>query len=81
MLRFVTFDTSVYRSSHGAPPRGVGSWAFVMGRVDYDRLDETDEAGRQLVWFAPGSMRYSSAKKLAAAEARSRGVKLVGVAP
>lgn len=76
----VRFDTSAYRSSHGAEPRGRGSWGFVMGKLDYELVDEKDAQGRARLWFAPGSMTFGEAKKLARAEARARGVSLVGVA-
>lgn len=77
----IRIDDSAYRSSHGAAPRGRGSWAFVMGKSDYSFVDEKDAQGRAVVWFAPGALLFGQAKKLALAEARSRGVSLIGVAP
>ncbi len=81
MKKTVTFCTRAYRRSHGAEPRGAGMWAFVMGKSDYSFVDEKDAAGRNLVWFAPCSMSFALAKKLATGEAKSRGVELVGVGP
>lgn len=77
----VRFDTETYRRSHGAEPRGRGSWAFIMGARDYVTVDQKDAGGRKLVWFAPGSLTFGAAKKLAAAEAKTRGVTFVAVAP
>lgn len=74
-------DTTTFVREHGHAPRGRGGWIFIMGAIDFERIDETDRAGRPLLWHAPGGLTFSEAKKLAAAEAKSRGVKLVGVAP
>lgn len=81
MKNKVTVDASVYARNHGAQPRGRGSWAFVMGALDYDRVDELDEQGRKRVWFAPAPLTFAEAKKLALVEARARGVTVVGVGP
>ena len=77
----VKIDTSVYRRSHGAEPRGRGSWAFTMGATDYQFVDQKDAQGRKLVWFAPSSSLFGEAKKLAIAEAKARGVTIIGVCP
>lgn len=80
-MKKIEFDTSVYRRTHGAAPRGSGTWAFVMGKVDYSFVDEKDAQGRPLVYFAPGGVAFGYAKNLARQEAKRRGVSLVGVAP
>lgn len=77
----IKIDSSVYRRTHGAEPRGRGSWAFVMGATDYEFVDQKDAQGRPLVWFAPASLTFSEAKKAAIAEAKNRGVTVVGVGP
>lgn len=61
------FNTTEFQFSHGHTPRGRGSWAFYFG---------TDEP-----WFAPGSMLYQEAKKMAKQEAKRRGFNgVIGVA-
>ena len=74
-------DTTTYIREHDRAPRGLGSWAFIMGAVDFDRLDEKDALGREVLWWAPAPLTFAAAKKLALAEARVRGVSVVGVAP
>lgn len=73
----VRFDMSAWNRSplHRGAPRGRGSWAFMMGALDYE------DAADPRVWFAPGGLTYREAKQLAAAEAAKRGVTLVGVLP
>lgn len=75
----VEVSTAAYRRSHGAEPRGRGGWMFVMGKEDYDYLDEVDAQGRKVVWSVPHGMSFGEAKKAAVAEARRRGISLVGV--
>lgn len=81
----VEVDTSVYRRTHGAEPRGSGNWKFVIGAREYAYGDESDlyrpaesrgayKAGRPQLSFA-------KAKEHAIAEAKRRGVTVVGVAP
>ena len=79
--KIVVVDATIYRQCHGASPRGVGNWSFVMGQLGYDRVDEVDDEGRKVVWSAPSQLTFGEAKKLAVAEAVRRGVALVGVAP
>lgn len=82
-----TVDTSPYRRSHGAEPRGRGSWAFVFGQRN--GLEPTATRANALVdatpatecWFAPGSITFGAAKKLALAEAKRLGATLVAVCP
>lgn len=75
----VTLSTRIYRSNHGAMPRGRGNWAFVMGKEDYVTVDERDAAGRLVVWWAPNQFTFADAARLARAEAKMRGCSLVGV--
>jgi hypothetical protein len=64
----ISFDTTEYRSSHGAEPRGRGGWAFVF-RLDGQSLrDYTNEE----IWWSPGALTLTEAKKLARAEAQRR---------
>lgn len=70
----VAFSTSAYRREHDHEPRGKGSWAFFMGAEDGNAEDPN-------LWWAPGSLTYTEAKKLATIEATNRGVTYVGVAP
>lgn len=74
-------ETRCYRSSHGAEPRGRGSWAFLFG-ASREELDAKERSGRYLefVWFVPGpSMLYGAALKLARKEATKRGALYLGV--
>jgi hypothetical protein len=59
-----TVDDTQYRFSHGAAPRGRGSWAFTFGVKD----PVSDQ-----IWWTPGGTTYAEAKKLAKAEAKARG--------
>lgn len=53
-----TFLTNDYEFSHGHTPRGRGSWAFSEKRnPDFSR-DSQDK-----VFWSPGGMLYSDAKK------------------
>ena len=62
----VRFHTCEFEFSQGRSPRGRGSWAFFFS--DEERRIED-------VWFTPGSTTYTDAKKLAAQEAKRRGVR------
>lgn len=66
-LSSIRVSTSQYVFTHGHEPRGRGSWAF------YFNLQEEP-------WWAPGSLLYSKARRLALAEAQKRGVYSVTVA-
>lgn len=55
----IEFNDSEYRFSHGAAPRGRGSWAFLF-------------PGAAEPWFTPGSTTFGEAKKLARIEAQRR---------
>lgn len=81
----VEVDTSAYRRTHGAEPRGSGNWKFVIGAREYAYGDESDlyrpaesrgayKAGRPQLSFA-------KAKEYAIAEAKRRGATIVGVGP
>jgi hypothetical protein len=81
----VEVDTSDYRRTHGAEPRGFFNWKFVIGAREYTYGDESDlyrpaesrgaqKAGRT-------GLSYARAKKYAIAEAKRRGATIVGVAP
>lgn len=80
-----TVDTSVYRRSHGAEPRGFGVWAFVF--ATRTELGPTatlvdslcDKPG--LAWVMTQSLTFGQAKKAALAEAKRRGANVVGVCP
>lgn len=74
------FETREYTRNHGAEPRGRGSWAFIFAD-SLDQLRTRQAAGNYLdfVWFAPGSLNYGDAKKLATVEAKARGASWVGV--
>ena len=75
----ITFSYGAFLASHGAMPRGRGSWAFVFGKADYEDVSEVtwcrekDADGQQLT--------FAKARAWAAREARRRGVDLVGVCP
>lgn len=62
------FDTTQYRRSHGAGPRGWGTWAFFF-----------DQDG--VAWFAPCSASFTEAKAMAKSEAARRGARVAHVAP
>lgn len=81
----VEVDTSAYRRTHGAEPRGFGNWKFVIGAREYGYGDESDlyrpaeargaqKAGRT-------GLSFAKAKEHAIAEAKRRGAVVVGVAP
>lgn len=61
----VRVETGVYQCSYGHLPRGRGYWAFTFGTRTYGDVSE--------VWWAPGSMMYGEAVKLARLEAARRG--------
>lgn len=61
----IYFDTREYERAHGHTPRGRGSWAFFFGGTS---------KYAEAAWFTPGSTTYGEAKRLARAEAKSRGV-------
>lgn len=64
----VYFDTRQYFWAHGRQPRGRGSWAFQMGPED-----------KSEPYWVQGSMTYGEAKRVAAVEAKKRGVRNVEV--
>lgn len=61
--------TTKYEFAHGKKPRGRGSWVFEF----------QTELGWSEPWWAPGSLIYSEAKKLAVEEGKARGAFLVNV--
>lgn len=61
----IRVETRAYEFSHGRRPRGRGYWAFTFGTRTY--VDVSD------VWWAPGSVAYGEAVKLARLEAARRG--------
>lgn len=80
-LAAVVVDSNDYEMEYGHKPRGRGAWGFVFGKRDRD-------AEMNDVWFAGASetnkmgrasLTYGEAKRLAVAEAKRRGVSLVGV--
>lgn len=65
----IIIDTADYTLSHGRTPKGKGAWAFFIGcRNDISKL-----------FFAPRSMTYAEARKLAVQEALRKGVDYVSV--
>ncbi len=82
----VKVDTSAYRRTHGAEPRGFGNWTFSIGRLSCDRDDDP-------AIYRPAEARgarkgglvglpYSKAREYAVAEAKRRGINgIVGVCP
>jgi hypothetical protein len=76
--RPVVVDTSTYRQTHGAEPRGRGNWTFVMGKRTYEYSDDP-AIYRPAVH--PAGLPFARAKALAIAKAKREGVELVGVAP
>ena len=72
----IQFDTSEYERSHGAKPRGRGSWAFSTTReMDYE-LGKEERSGRFVVgptyvWVHQAT--FAEAKREAAAIARAKG--------
>lgn len=71
----IVVDTQPYRSSHGAEPRGRGSWAFTFKPERADGFTTTEE-----IWFTP-SVTYAEARKMAIAQAKERKVTRVWVQP
>lgn len=69
-LAQVEFGTQAYEMAHGKSPAGRGSWAFYMGA----NIDTAE------LFWVPGSVLYSEAKKVAAKEAVRRGLYRVVVA-
>lgn len=59
-----SFTDRPYRRSHGAAPRGRGSWAFQASRTDtaFDRDLEGD------VLWSPGAMTLTEAKRWASSQ-------------
>lgn len=76
----VKVDTSSYRGSHGAEPRGRANWTFVIGKRTYSTSDDP-AIYRPAQARGVASLSYAEARKHAVAEAVRRGVSLVGVAP
>lgn len=70
MTTRVEFRTEQFQFSHGKKPRGEGYWAF-----GFSRSAELDD-----LFFSP-FLTFAEAKKLAAEEARRRGVSEVWVQP
>lgn len=66
-----------YCLSHGAMPRGRGSWMFVFGKADYDFVEEA--VACPLSMGANGMPTFAEAKRWAIGEAKRRGVTIVGV--
>jgi hypothetical protein len=66
-------ETFAFERSQGRKPRGRGCWAFTFDSTSYRDVSE--------VWFAPGSMLYQEAKKLAVAEGNRRGAHFAMVQP
>lgn len=79
MKKKITFDTTTYRRTYGVNPRGIGGWAFLMGKADCDDINEKDAQGRPIIWWAPSGFTFTEARKWATTEAKRRGVTLVGV--
>lgn len=79
----VEVDTSAYRRNHGSEPKGFANWTFVIGKLDYDRSDDpalyrpAQERGAHQKGVI--GLPYSKAKELAIAEAKRRGMLIVGV--
>jgi hypothetical protein len=67
----IEVNTTEYQFSHGHTPRGRGSWAFCFTR----------NAADESIYWAPGSLTYTEALKLAKAEAKARGRSTIYVAP
>lgn len=65
----IEIRTTEYQMSHGQNPRGRGAWAFYFDKKN----------GPGCEWWAPGSMTYTEALKLAKAEAKQRGAWLIEV--
>lgn len=61
----VSISTLAYERSHGAGPRGRGSWGFCDAQF-YDKANYLD-----FVWWAPADLTYGQAKKAAAVEYRN----------
>lgn len=76
----VQVDTSVYRGHHGAEPRGRADWTFVLGKIRYE-LSGDPALYRPADARGVASLPYGKAKEYAIAEAKRRGVAIVGVAP
>jgi hypothetical protein len=76
--RPVVVDTSAYRQTHGAEPRGRANWIFVMGKRTYKY---SDDPAIYRPAAAYGTLPFARAKALAIAKAKREGVELVGVAP
>ena len=69
----IEISTSAYEFSHGRRPRGVGCWAFQIGR-------DTWFAAAEVNGVRTSTMSYSEAAKLARAEAQRRGACRISVA-
>lgn len=79
----IEIDTSSYRRNHGSEPRGFANWTFVIGKRDYDRSDDpalyrpAQERGAHKGGTV--GLPYGKAKEYAIAEAKRRGMFVVGV--
>lgn len=67
----IYFSTREYELSHGAKPRGRGSWAFAFDGED--RMED-------LFWTA-GALTFTEAKRVAMKEAKARGARSVEAQP
>jgi hypothetical protein len=80
----VEVDTGAYRRNHGSEPKGFANWTFVIGKSSYDRSDDpaiyrpAQERGAHKGGLV--GLPYSKAKEYAIAEAKRRGMLVVGVA-
>ncbi len=81
----VEVDTSAYRRTHGAEPRGSGNWKFVIGAREYTYGDESDlyrpAEARGAYKAGHPQLPFARAKEHAIAEAKRRGATIIGVAP
>lgn len=83
--RPISVDVGEYERSHGAKPRGRGSWMFVFAAT-HEQLEAKMASPNYLehVWTAKdahgvASMTYSDAVRIAKAEAKRRGLAWIGV--
>jgi len=82
----IKFETSEYEFSHGAKPRGFGSWCFSVERdliCDLESEQELKEfnarVGGDYVWISQKT--YSQAKKIASQVAKMRNWEFLFVMP
>ena len=80
----IEVDTSAYQMNHGSPPKGFANWTFLIGKRSYDRSNDpaiykpAQERGAHKGGLV--GLPYSKAKEYAIAEAKRRGMLVVGVA-